>query len=205
MTYVFTLVISVFIDLSYRGTFALIKQLVLIFEGPETTTTASTTNSITTIQEAETTSQSLQTTAEEITTQTTTSYVTTDGTVDTFSTALPIENTTADICDCSCTSSLNPDDPDYLIKLYAKLESIRTELSVEKRSLSKAKRRLTSAPDERPSSKYIGALGISILLVVGLALVLPDFVNVSSWILDKINNRHKIDRSKIGFRDVASD
>ena len=125
----------------------------------------------------------MSTTEAEITLQTTVEdKTTTTG----LTTPVNSENVTNSNCSCQCTTYLNPDDPDYLEKLYTKLESIRKELYIEEKTLSRTTQRLISAPDERPSSKYIGAVGISVLVIVGLAIVLPDFVNVCSWLFENM-------------------
>ena len=101
-------------------------------------------------------------------------------------TRLVTENITTSDCNCPCASYLNPDDPDYLEKLYAKLQSIRRELFIEQKSLSYNLRRLISAPDDRTSSKYIGVVGITVLAVVGLALIFPDIVNLYIWLRNDV-------------------
>ena len=97
-----------------------------------------------------------------------------------------LDNTTNVDCICTCSLQLNLDDPDILAKHVVKLESLRKALQVEKKSLSNAKRRLVSAPDERPSSKYIGALGIFVLLIISMVIVLPDFIKLCTWLQDRV-------------------
>ena len=99
-----------------------------------------------------------------------------------------LDNTTNVDCICTCSFQLNLDDPNDLAKHVLKLESLRKELHVEKKSLSNAKRRLISAPDERPSSKYIGAFGIFVLLIIGMVIVLPDFIKLCTWLQDRVWN-----------------
>ena len=105
-----------------------------------------------------------------------------------YSTTQKYDNTTDGHCQCTCSPQLNLDDPDELEKLKPKLDAMKKELLVEKTSLSNTKRRFLSAPDDRPSSKYIGTIGIAVLVIVGLALVSPDLVQLCRWFLHKFKN-----------------
>ena len=97
-----------------------------------------------------------------------------------------LDNTTNVDCVCTCSLQLNLDDPDSLAKHVVRLDSLRKALQVEKKSLSNAKRRLVSAPDERPSSKYIGALGIFVLLIISMVIVLPDVIKLCIWLQNRV-------------------
>ena len=119
---------------------------------------------------------------------TTEALVSTDSAAVFHSTPTKIDNKTDGHCLCKCSSQLNLDDPDVLANLSSRLATIRKNLYVEKKSLSNTKRKLLSAPDDRPSSKYIGTVGITVLVVVGLALVSSDIVQLCRCFLHKFKN-----------------
>lgn len=79
-----------------------------------------------------------------------------------------ISGTTTSDCYCSCTLTLSSSSITNA-ELQAKIEQIKTELTVDKKETSSYKRKLTSAPDNRVSAQSIGYVGVIILsIVVGL-------------------------------------
>lgn len=79
-----------------------------------------------------------------------------------------ISGTTTSDCYCSCTLTLSSSSITNA-ELQAKIEQIKTELTVDKKKTSSYKRKLTSAPDNRVSARSIGYVGVIILsIVVGL-------------------------------------
>ena len=77
-------------------------------------------------------------------------------------------------CNCPCS------EPDVSIvnlttsELTTLVERLKEEIRVDKKQLSSNIRRKTSAPDARPSSKYIGTLGIVLLTSLGISIVAAD-------------------------------
>ncbi|KAK3101809.1 hypothetical protein FSP39_006516 [Pinctada imbricata] len=84
---------------------------------------------------------------------------------------------------CNCTY-LNSNDPSFAEKLTKKLLDIKKNLTLPKGILTRQRRRLTSADDNRMSSTYVGLGGIIVLSIVLASLVFPDAINLCSWILD---------------------
>ena len=83
------------------------------------------------------------------------------------------EATTQNRCTCDCSvyfnsTILTPEE------LETKLQEIKSILTLEKNSLSSAIRRKISAPDDRPSARSIGAVGVAVLVSVLLAIIAMD-------------------------------
>jgi hypothetical protein len=72
--------------------------------------------------------------------------------------------------------------------LDAEKQRLRSELIIEKKTMSSYIRAKTSAHDERPSSKSIGYVGIAILCMAGIIIVLFDIATFSVCILNKIKS-----------------
>ena len=60
------------------------------------------------------------------------------------------------------------------VQLMEAVKQLKQELAVDKSELSSTIRKKTSAPDERPSSKGLGVLGIVMLTGIGCMLVAAD-------------------------------
>ncbi|XP_021353044.1 mucin-5AC-like [Mizuhopecten yessoensis] len=77
-------------------------------------------------------------------------------------------------CNSNKMTSMSPEE------LQSQIETLKKELTVEKKDLSSWKRKLISIPDERVSAKGLGYLGAGMLAVVFGAVViidLPRFLN----------------------------
>ncbi|XP_063441983.1 uncharacterized protein LOC134722305 [Mytilus trossulus] len=76
------------------------------------------------------------------------------------------------MCYCPCNSG------GYLVltdaELQEKIEKIISEIKVDPKGTSLAKRKLISADDSRPSAKAVGSLGIVILVVIAGFIVIMD-------------------------------
>jgi hypothetical protein len=66
--------------------------------------------------------------------------------------------------------------------LSQKITEIKNTLTVTKASLSSTLRKKTSAPDSRPSSAGMGALGICVIVIVITALVAGDLIYFISFL-----------------------
>ncbi|XP_022290329.2 uncharacterized protein LOC111101966 [Crassostrea virginica] len=67
------------------------------------------------------------------------------------------------------------------------VEQRKNELMVDTETLSSTYRKLSSAPDNRSSSKAIGAIGASVLGVFVALIVLPDLCVVISYLIKKFS------------------
>ena len=67
------------------------------------------------------------------------------------------------------------------------VEQRKNELMVDTETLSSTYRKLSSAPDNRSSSKTIGAIGASVLGVFVALIVLPDLCVVISYLIKKFS------------------
>ncbi|XP_052719018.1 uncharacterized protein LOC128190845 [Crassostrea angulata] len=94
----------------------------------------------------------------------------------------PLENST--LCECICKES---DET-----LEEKLQRITSELALDKRSLSPAARKRVSASDPRPSARYVGYLGVAIILIFVGTIVcfdIPRFVGFVRGLHGKYKKR----------------
>lgn len=78
----------------------------------------------------------------------------------------------ASTCYCSCEDENN--ETISIEQLKEKIKQLREELIIDKKDLSSWKRKLTSASDERASSKNIGIFGAGILITVAITFVILD-------------------------------
>ncbi|XP_033751757.1 mucin-17-like [Pecten maximus] len=92
-------------------------------------------------------------------------------------------------CNSNLMTSLSPE------QLQSQIETLKRELTVEKKELSSWKRKLISIPDERVSAKSLGYLGAAMLAVVFGAVVLidlPRFMNGLKIFYHSVCNHKKI-------------
>ncbi|KAK3764907.1 hypothetical protein RRG08_025428 [Elysia crispata] len=73
-------------------------------------------------------------------------------------------------------------------KMQKLLEDNQKRMFVDKASLSKQKRKKTSAIDERPSSQATGAVAITILVTVFLFLMIGDIVAVTGYLINLVKD-----------------
>ncbi|XP_048742476.1 uncharacterized protein LOC125655972 isoform X2 [Ostrea edulis] len=77
-------------------------------------------------------------------------------------------------CTCPC-DRVHPVQNLTTAELNKKIEELKQELVVNKRSLSSSVRKRTSAKDERPSATGVGIiLGVGILIFVSALVIIPD-------------------------------
>ncbi|CAG2206019.1 unnamed protein product [Mytilus edulis] len=89
-------------------------------------------------------------------------------------------------CLCPCSTmgkrsnlqSQNLTKEEVVVLLADKIEAIKKELSIEKKSSSKYIRKITSAPDDRKSSKSIGFVAVVVLCVPLALIVMSDILNL---------------------------
>lgn len=95
----------------------------------------------------------------------------------TAATAPAIESTTtvSQIVECSCHCYRNSTNITSE-ELQEMILQIKSNLTVDTKSLSSSIRQLTSAHDPRVSSKNIGSFGIAVLVSIGVFLLILDFV-----------------------------
>lgn len=92
-------------------------------------------------------------------------------------------------CNSNLMTSMSPE------QLQSQIETLKKELTVEKKDLSSWKRKLISIPDERISAKSLGYLGAAMLAVVFGAVViidLPRFMNGFKAFYHSVCNHKKI-------------
>ncbi|XP_078332422.1 uncharacterized protein LOC144625467 [Crassostrea virginica] len=85
-----------------------------------------------------------------------------------YTTNSPANQTTTCVCEWLCYTEFGVDD------LEIKVQSIKQNLTVNKGTLSATLRKLTCAPDPRPSSTYIGYTGATIMSLLFLVIVVID-------------------------------
>ena len=95
-------------------------------------------------------------------------------------------------CYCPCrlvrNVSLTP------VELQKKIEKMKSELTIPTKKTNKYQRSLTSAPDNRPSARGLGSLGIVIIGIIATLLIAFDFPRAAR---SAVNIAHK---AKIKFR-----
>ncbi|GFR92237.1 histone-lysine N-methyltransferase SETMAR [Elysia marginata] len=91
-----------------------------------------------------------------------------------------------DSCPIGCTVAcinITTYEAEAKEKMQELLEDNQKRMFVDTASLSKQKRKKTSATDERPSSQATGAVAISILVTVFLFLITGDIIAVTSYLI----------------------
>ncbi|XP_063436190.1 mucin-5AC-like [Mytilus trossulus] len=83
-------------------------------------------------------------------------------------------------CTCPCNNFTMTED-----ELIRKIALLKLELAVDRKQTNKYKRSLTSASDDRPSSKYIGTIGIVVLVVICTLIVLMDLQHCACFMFHK--------------------
>lgn len=78
------------------------------------------------------------------------------------------ENDTTEALVCNCNASR------YYVLDEEKLEKIISELKIDVKNISSSRRKLTSAPDSRPSAIGVGLFGTILLVTIFSAIVCPD-------------------------------
>lgn len=63
--------------------------------------------------------------------------------------------------------------------IQEKIETRKRNLTINRKNTTKYQRTLISAPDERPSSKYMGVTGALVISLVAGLIVCVDLVNFS--------------------------
>ncbi|KAH9513548.1 hypothetical protein Btru_033325 [Bulinus truncatus] len=92
-------------------------------------------------------------------------------------------------CPCSCSYA-------NLAKIMGQkqlkdfLETLEKSLQVTENNLASHRLLLTSQQDDRPSTKAIGYAGILIVAIAFCALVIPDVITLTCFIVDLIKARH---------------
>ncbi|CAC5374291.1 unnamed protein product [Mytilus coruscus] len=134
----------------------------------ETITTAVPTTSAKSVTTTETITTAVPTTIDSATT--TTKLGSTSGNSISESTSSPSNSNNT--CYCPCNSG------GYLVltdaELKEKIEKIISEIKIDPKATSLAKRKLISAVDSRPSAKAVGSLGIVILVVIAGFIIIMD-------------------------------
>lgn len=147
--------------------------------GQTTTTAELTTSGEATTLEAATTSGETTTLGETTTSgeATTVGEKNTPGTTTTSGKAA--QNTTLQTGECACNClTVGPGNwtmEQLMQQAEKQAEQIKQELTVDKTHLSSTIRKVTSAPDNRPSAANIGFVGITFLVVSFGMIVLMDF------------------------------
>ena len=106
-----------------------------------------------------------------------------------------------ELCPCSCEYKervdhwLSQDNPNHTMEewriiLAPVLEEITKNLTLDKINLSAYLRTITSASDKRPSSKYIGVLGILLLTLFAIIIVFLDLLSIRTHI-DRLRGKIK--------------
>ena len=91
------------------------------------------------------------------------------------STTTPTVSTVRSTCRCPCNKVGDPALNNMTVAETLKVvKQIKQELMVDKSELSSTKRKKISAPDERPSSRGLGALGIVVLISILCMLIIGD-------------------------------
>ena len=92
-------------------------------------------------------------------------------------------------CYCPChlvrNVSLTP------VELQKKIEKMKSELTIPTKKTNKYQRSLTSAPDNRPSARGLGSLGIVIIGIIVTMLIAFDFPRAAR---SAVNIAHKAKR-----------
>ena len=94
--------------------------------------------------------------------------------------------TTMPSCLCPCSKmekwsnlqTQNFTKEELVVLLADKIEAMKKELKVEKKSSSKYIRTISSAPDDRKSSKHMGFIAIVVLCVPLALIVMSDILNL---------------------------
>ncbi|XP_069142082.1 uncharacterized protein [Argopecten irradians] len=140
--------------------------------------TSSASSSTTTTVATTTTSMITSPTTSTITSPTT-STITSPTTSTITRTANHEESTTSSLqdCKCQCTNNytiiINP-ITNITKELQAKLDNLKQETMVDQEGLSSTLRKRTSASDPRPSSAYVGYLGVTLLSLIFGGILLLD-------------------------------
>jgi hypothetical protein len=80
--------------------------------------------------------------------------------------------------------------------LQERVERIKSELTLEKKALSSAKNQRISAHDPRPTAKYVGVLGASIICVILIFIIGMDILQILQN-FDKKRKRNKIKMTRM--------
>lgn len=136
----------------------------------ESTTTTSSIGQVSTVMTSE----------QPITEQT----LTTIGTVQTTSTSTPSQGSSN--CQCSCTTNLGAKwnflenltltREELEVYLEDELTELRRNLTIDAKETSAFKNTKISAPDSRPSSAAMGALGVVLMTVIFALIILSDCI-----------------------------
>ncbi|XP_033756096.1 uncharacterized protein LOC117338844 [Pecten maximus] len=107
-------------------------------------------------------------------------------------------NSSVTVCDgnntvikCICLTAFTDD------QLYRRLYWLRALLRVDKKTTSAALRLRTSASDDRISAKAIGGFGVAILFILIMGIVLPDIIDLFSFVYKSYTG------SKTASRNIA--
>ncbi|XP_052099867.1 uncharacterized protein LOC127734182 isoform X2 [Mytilus californianus] len=149
----------------------------------DTTSTERTTNLITT-QLLATTSQKLISTISDYTTETRTTKMigTTSETITSEIVGTTYSENTTEECICVCYATNQPIDRS---ELQAKIDKLVKELTIPKKETSRNKRKLISAPDNRTSAKSIGYVGATVLILIGGLIIGMDALNICKNVSSK--------------------
>ncbi|XP_060064888.1 uncharacterized protein LOC132545230 [Ylistrum balloti] len=110
----------------------------------------------------------------------TTSTSITTSTVPSTSTTSQVDDTLSSVQDCHCQCNSSSEAiiiypiTNITDELQAKLDNLKTETMVDEETLSATLRKRTSASDSRPSSAYVGYLGIALLSIILGGILLLD-------------------------------
>ncbi|XP_069141831.1 uncharacterized protein [Argopecten irradians] len=119
------------------------------------------------------------------TTTTTTSATNTSSTTmssTSISSTIITTTTTTTLSCCNCHTAFIITEVNITEELQEQLDTLKKETKVDEENLSSTIRKKTSASDPRPSSAYVGYLGIGLLTVIFGGLFLLDLPSVVMWL-----------------------
>lgn len=110
-------------------------------------------------------------------------------------------NQASKVCACPCSvvgenkwqflDNLNLTIDEIKILMKDELESLKSNLTVNKKNTSAFLRTKTSAVDNRPVSQSLGAVGVIALILVAVLLMGSDFVNVIKMVNYRFRCKNK--------------
>ena len=89
------------------------------------------------------------------------------------------------MCECKCTNIT-------LEEVYEQVEEVKKELTVDKKLLSKEKRKRATMEDTRPTSTGVGYVGSALLIIIFGSIMVIDLISAGRYILGRINEKHKV-------------
>ncbi|XP_078333843.1 uncharacterized protein LOC144617709 [Crassostrea virginica] len=105
--------------------------------------------------------------------------------------SLPITSILSSTSPCYCPCRLVRNVSLTPVELQKKIEKMKSELTIPTKKTNKYQRSLTSAPDNRPSARGLGSLGIVIIGIIVTMLIAFDFPRAAR---SAVNIAHKAKR-----------